>query len=463
MFILDAKTIVKTFIQKIQTSLGIKSSRSKNISKHVFWSFVYKGGSILANFLLVPLTIQFLDNENYGIWLTITSFIAWFTFFDIGLGHGLRNKFAEARANNNVPAANGYISTAYFTIGAISLVFLASTFLISYYMDWASVFNTSPSLNGALQLLMPVVFACFGLRLPLTLITSIYTADQHHSMQGKISFIIAVGSLFLIYILTKKVESSLLIFGCVFSVFPILVLLLLNLYAFTKNYKLFRPSWQHVKKQYFNDIFGLGISFFIIQISVIVMFSTDNLIITQLFSPEAVVPYNIAYKYMGISSMVFTIILVPYWSSITVAYVKEEFEWIQNAMGNLIKFATASVIVIFLMVLAAPAIYHIWIGDLVAIPPGLTIWMAVYFAITALYAPFNYFINGVGKIKLHMYSFALGAIVNVPLSIVLVKYTSLGVEGVIIATILCIIPNLILFPVQYIKLISGKATGIWNK
>ena len=62
-----------------------------------------------------------------------------------------------------------------------------------------------------------------------------------------------------------------------------------------------------------------------------------------------------------------------------------------------------------------------------------------------------------------MYSFAIGALLNIPLSVVLVKYTVLGVEGVIIATIICVLPNLMLFPIQYSKLINKTANGIWNK
>lgn len=454
---------MKELLLKLQARLGIHSSRSKNISKHVLWSFLFKGGSILANFLLVPLTITFLDTENYGIWLTLTSFIAWFAFFDIGLGNGLRNKFAEARANNQQDLAKGYVSTAYFSISGVCILFLVVSLIASYRIDWTDVFNTSEALQKNLSILMPIVFGCFSLRLILTLITSIYTADQNHSIQPKINFIISVGSLILIWILTKTTESSLLLFGAIFSIFPILILLTVNLAAFYKRYSQFRPKLEFVKRAYFKDIFGLGLTFFVIQIAVIVMFSTDNFIITQLFGPEAVVPYNIAYKYMGISSMVFTMVLMPYWSSITVAYAKEEIEWIKNAMKNLLKFAITAVILIFIMVLVAPYVYKLWIGDLVEIPMVLTICMAMYFIITVLYAPFNYFINGIGKIRLHMYVFAIGAIINIPLSIILVRYTSLGVEGVIIATNICIIPNLILFPLQYYKLINKTATGIWNK
>lgn len=454
---------MKNFVQNILSKLGIQSSRTKNVTKHVLLSAIYKGGSILANFLLVPLSIKFLDTENYGIWLTLSSFIAWFSFFDIGLGNGLRNKFAEARAGNNTELAKGYVSTAYYSISLICLAFLIISLAISYFVDWAAVFNASSNLKGQLGLLMPIIFGCFSLQLMLKLITSIYIGNQDHSMQGKIGLATAAGSLFLIWILTQTSNSSLLLFGAVFMALPVVLLLLLNLYAFTGDYKPYSPSRAFWKKEHFKDIFGLGLSFFVIQISIIVLFSTDNFIITQLFNPEAVVPYNLSFKYMSIASMVFTIILTPYWSSITDAYAKGELEWIKKAMKNLMVFTALIIGLIIVLVLISPWFYTWWVQDMVQIPFFLTVCMAIYFTILCTYSPFIFFMNGISKIRLQMYSFAIGALINVPLSIFLVKYTSLGVEGVIIATILCIFPNVILAPMQYFKLINKKATGIWHK
>ena len=112
---------MKELISKIYSKLGIKSQRTQGITKHVLLSFIYRGGSIASSFLLVPLTINYLDTENYGIWLTLSSFIGWFAFFDIGLGHGLRNKFSESKAQDKLELAQAYVSTAYFTIGSICL------------------------------------------------------------------------------------------------------------------------------------------------------------------------------------------------------------------------------------------------------------------------------------------------------------------------------------------------------
>ena len=263
--------------------------------------------------------------------------------------------------------------------------------------------------------------------------------------------------------MTQTSKSSLLLFGAIFSLLPVLILFILHVYAFTGPFKQYKPDRLFWKKKYFKDIFGLGVTFFIIQITVLVMFSTDNFIITQLFGPKEVVPYNIAYKYLSISSMLFTIILTPYWSSITEAYTKGELAWIKRSMKNLMIIAVLTIVLVLILTFTAPYAYHLWIGDVVSIPFSLTVSMAVFFGITLMYAPFNFFINGVGKIRLHMYTFVFGAVLNIPLSIILVKYTILEVEGVIVATIICVLPNLLLFPLQYFKIINKTASGIWNK
>lgn len=453
----------KNFIAKLLAKTGINSARSKNITKHVMLSAIYKGGHIVCTFLLVPLTINFLDTENYGVWLTLSSFIAWFSFFDIGLGNGLRNKFAEAKAIKDLKASKGYVSTAYFSIGSICLVFLILSLLIGYGLDWTSIFNTSTRMKAPLQLLMPVVFSCFSLQLILKLITAIYVGDQNHSISGKINFITAALSLFIVWLLTITTKSSLLLFGTIFSALPLLILLTLNIYAFTGKYKEYAPSLSYWHKTYFKDIFGLGFNFFIIQIAVLVLFSTDNFIITQLFGPKQVVPYNIAYKYMGISNMLFVILLTPYWSSITEAYAKGELVWIRNAMKNLMKFMLGILAVIILLIICSPWAYELWLGNMVSIPIGLTLAMGLFFCINISYAPFNFFINGVGKIRLQMYTLLTAAIINIPLSIFLVETTNWGVSAVMIATCICVLPNVFIFPIQYFKLINQTATGIWDK
>ena len=101
---------LKKFIKTYFTEGHERSIKAK---KNILASFLIKGCSIGISLLLVPLTINYVNSSRYGIWLTLSSIVAWLSFFDIGLSQGLRNKFAEARAKNDDSIAQVYVSTTY--------------------------------------------------------------------------------------------------------------------------------------------------------------------------------------------------------------------------------------------------------------------------------------------------------------------------------------------------------------
>lgn len=451
---------MKYSLPKLLNTLGIKSERTKNIVKHIGWSSFYKIGSIISNFMLVPLTINYLDTENYGIWLTLTSFISWFSFFDIGLGNGLRNKFAEAKALGNYKDAQAFVSTAYFTIGAISIVIVIAFFLVNPFIDWAQFFNTNVSLQGDLSLLLPIIIAFFGIQLIVKLITSIYQADQNHSIQGKIQFFGNTLSLLVIFILTKTDQSSLLIFGSIFSALPVLILIGLNLFAFKTTFKAFKPKISLWKKEYLKEITGLGFKFFIIQIAALVIFSTDNIIISKLFGPEEVVPYNIAFKYFSIVTMAFTIIMTPFWSSFTEAYAKKDFEWIKKSVSNIQKIWMLIPVGLVGMLYLSDWFYGFWVGNKVTVSFSLSFFFALNTLIISWNSIYVHFLNGVGKIRLQLMSGVFGMIVNIPLAIFFGK--KFGVTGIVAVSCTLGFINVFWTYLQYKRIITKTATGIWN-
>lgn len=454
---------MRRFLYRFIEDLGISSERTKNIGKHIGWYFLYKIGSVVANFLLVPITIDYLNVENYGIWLTLSSFIAWFSFFDIGLGNGLRNKFAEAKSTGKLEKAQALVSTAYFTIGSISGVLAILFFVVNPFIEWSSVFNTDPNMESQLSLLLPIIFAFFVLQMIVNLITTIYQADQHHSIQGKFQFYSQAVALLAIWLLTKTDDSSLLIFGTLFSSLPVLILIGLNIFAFKGIFKEYRPKFSLWKKEHLKDITGLGFSFFVIQIAALILFSTDNFIITRLFSPEEVVPYNVAFKYFSIVTMVYTIIITPYWSSFTEAYSKNDLVWIQNSVKSIQKLWYLIPLGLIFMVFLADWFYYLWVGEKVKVPLDLSIAMACFILFFTFNMIYVSFINGVGKIRLQLITSVISMVINIPLSIYFGKYLGWGSTGVIWATSFCLLYTLPLWPMQYRKIINQKATGIWNK
>lgn len=55
--------------------------RTVKAKKNIVLSFMIKGISIVIGFVFVPLILGYLDPERYGIWLTLSSIVTWFTFF----------------------------------------------------------------------------------------------------------------------------------------------------------------------------------------------------------------------------------------------------------------------------------------------------------------------------------------------------------------------------------------------
>lgn len=440
-----------------------QNDRDKNIFKHVGLSFIYKFFSVIINFSLVPLTIDYLDSENYGIWLTLSSFVGWFSFLDIGLGNGLRNKFTESKSTGKYKKAQSFVSTAYFSISIISIVILIIFFLLNFFADWGSLLNTNQDAVKDLNILVPALFTFFSIQLVAKLVSSLYLADQDHSIQSKIELITQIFSIFLILLLLNYGKSSLLLFGLIFSSLPALILVFLNIYAFNNSFKKYRPKLSLFNFKYLSEITSLGFKFFVIQLSGVVLFSTDNVIISNLFGPSDVVPYNIAFKYFSIITMVFTMITTPYWSSFSEAFAKNDISWIKKSVSKIQKLWFFIPIFIIFLVLMSDIFYRFWIGDKVYVPLSLSISMAIYVCIISFNMIYSNFIYGVGKIKLNLIFSLISMIINIPLSIFFSKNLDLGPKGVILATCFCLLYALPFLPIQYFKIINGKANGIWNK
>ena len=108
-----------SFANKILGLINSGSGRSVRAKKNIVSMFALRGVSIICSFLIVPLTINYVSSYEYGIWLTISSLVAWISFFDVGIGNGLRNKFIEAVENNQPVRARRLVSTAYAIISNI--------------------------------------------------------------------------------------------------------------------------------------------------------------------------------------------------------------------------------------------------------------------------------------------------------------------------------------------------------
>src|SRR5580704_18108809 len=143
-----------TFIKSI---INRGHSRSVNAKKNIFALLVIKGCSMSMGFILAPLTIHYVNPSQYGMWLTMSAIVGWFSLFDIGFGNGLRNRFTEAIAKGEDELARIYVSTTYAILVFIIAFILILFFLINPYLNWAKILNAPSSMARELSLLATII------------------------------------------------------------------------------------------------------------------------------------------------------------------------------------------------------------------------------------------------------------------------------------------------------------------
>jgi O-antigen/teichoic acid export membrane protein len=459
------KTIRKDFTYYkdiIIKKFDIGSDRTRLIKKNIIYSFVLKGISVLIQLALVPLCLGYLDKEQYGIWLTLSSIITWFHFFDIGLGSGLRNRLTEALAHNDKDLGKAYVSTSYFLhiliFGSLGLIFI----IVNPFLQWERILNTTALSGDTLEKLAGYIFIIFMFRFVLMQIGIISYSHQLSSLNNLFSTAANIISLVIIFLLRKFTDGNIIYLGITISIAPVIIYAIASWYLFKRKFAEVGPSIYYIQLRLSKNILNLGYKFLFVQLGAIVIFSSSNIIISQFFSPSEVTPYNIAYKYFQLPVMVYGIILSPFWSAFTDAYSKKDYSWLKNSMKRLNKLSFFLVIINILMLIVAPFAYKIWVGKDISVPFIVSLVMTMWATLNVLSTPYSNFINGLGKLNLSISLFWILVPLFFVLAFILIK-TPLGYAGVMAATVIVNSVTTVLLVIQTRKIINRNATGIWNR
>ena len=436
------------------------STRSVKAKRNILHSFFIKGVSIITGLMMVPLTISYVNQSQYGIWLTLSSVIAWFSFFDVGFGNGLRNKFAESKANGNDFLVKAYVSTTYGILTMIFILVWIMFFMVNYELNWSSILNAPLELKNELSVVAIIVFSFFCIQIVLNTMSSILLADQKPAKAALIVTSGQVITLILIYFLTLTTKGSLIYLAWAIGIGPFAVLLVASLWFFNTSYKIYSPTIKLVNFRYAKGIMSLGTKFFVIQIAAIVIYQTTNVIIAQVSGPEDVTVYNIAFKYFSIVTMVFAIIITPFWSAFTEAKSTNDYLWMKKAYQNLFKIVLSLMVFTIFMLLISKYVFNFWVGNMVSVSFSMSLVIALFVMINLWNMLFSQLLNGMGKIKLQLYMSLIGTILNIPLAVFLGK--QYGVIGVVVSSIILSLISALYGPYQVNLLLNKRAKGIWD-
>ena len=442
-----------------KVKLLIKNRQAKNIA----FSLLFRIAAIASNFIVVPLLVHHFSEAKYGILVTIISISSWFSYIDFGLANGLKNKISESLAEGDLVKVKKYVSTAYVSLVKVSVCLAIILLIADHFINWNSVIKAPQEDEAAVNTLIVYGLLFFYAKLLVELINPVLLAFHKTAISSFIAFVSQLSILCVCYVYKFANNQSLVHFGLAFFWVPFVVVSVTSLYFYSTSFRHINPAIRLSEKKYEKELFNLGGNFFIIQLAVLIVFTTDNLIVGRVLGYEEVSKYNIAYRYFNIPIFIFSIILSPYWTLFAQRFAVKNLDGIKKIMDRLLLTWIGSAVFAFGMLLIAPFVYEKWIGKDLRIPFMLNLGMCLFAIITSWNNVYVTFINGTNKLRVQLLNCVLVGVINIPLSLYLAKNTALGAAGVIFSTCICLLVCSVWAPIQYYKLINNKATGLWNR
>lgn len=441
-------------LNKIKSFFNSGNARSVKAKKNIFQMLFIRGTSILIGLVLLPLTVGYVNSETYGLWLTISSMVAWISFFDIGIGNGLKNRLAEALAVEDYELGRKYVSTTYAILSLIFIPLMLLLIPIAQFVDWQSLLNVDAENCEGLITAITITIAYFCLNFILSTINTVIMAEQRPADASLRSLIQQVVSFVIIFVLTKTTEGDLVKLCLALCASPILVVAFFNITLYTGRYKRIAPSLRYVDFKEAPKLLKLGLQFFIIQIAGVIQFQMTNFLIMRYFGGSEVTAYNVAYKYFNILMMVWTILITPLWVGFTDAITKKDYQWIQNVFTRYTRMFYLFLIGGFLMFAISGFVYDLWMGDKVSVDTSISLWVFLYSIVYMFATLYVNFLNGAGELKTQTIASCISPFVFICVSFLLMHF-GCGIESILIGSIAANFNGYLLAPLQTKRIIKS--------
>ena len=419
--------------------------KNNNIAKHMVASGICKPLSMIISYIYVPVVLNYLGVEKYGVWATILTILSWISYFDVGIGNGLRNRLTEAIANKENERSKKLVSSAYAFIAIIMFVVTIVFCIAAMFINWNRVFgvqNFTENLTAVVCISVIFVAINFVLSICKNVFYALQKAADVSLMELTIQVINLVGVLIVRVIIPSNLFAMALIYG--FSM--IISSLIFSVVLYGKNRDL-RPSIRTVDMSEGKDLTSLGLQFFIIQICALVLFTTDSLIISYLYGAADVTPYNTVNKLFNAVIGIYSALIVPVWSDVTKSKVEKRYEDIRRLIKKLQLIMSPFIVGALILAVLFRPISNLWLGQELEYTTSLILFGMAYCVLTIWCNTYANIANGLELMKVSIITAIVQAVVNIPLSLLFAEGLGMKNAGVLAGTVLSMLISTIVQPI----------------
>ncbi|MFZ0311661.1 MAG: lipopolysaccharide biosynthesis protein [Candidatus Korobacteraceae bacterium] len=416
-------------------NLNLSSSRYGRIVQAVGSGTAARLLTAGLTLLSLPLAVRYLGAERYGVWATITTTAVWINLLDLGIANTLTNNISRAYAlADKIAAARYFTNALVLTCGMAAGVGWVLPFAFPR-IDWVRLFNVGPGVSAAeVEHTVAIALGLMLLSLPCALVSKLLAGYQELHRNNYATCAGAVASLggLVLGIALHVSMPALFVMSAGCLTFASLATMVLVV-GWQKPWLL--PRMSLVDRSSLRELLHSGWPFFLIQIAAVVVFSSDNLVVSHYLGASAVTPYSVTWRVVGLAAVLQSLIFPALWPAYAEAYAKRDYGWIRRTFLMTLKATMAlNLSCVTLLMLFGRSLIRIWASSAAVPSLHLLLAMGVWAIVSGFMSVESCLLAALNRIREQAVLSILAAALNIALSLLLVH--RIGALGVIGGTIL---------------------------
>ena len=394
--------------------MSTPEGRSRNRYRRAAWTgltlMTSRVVNIATGLATIPLTLDYLGEEQFGLWMALTSFIGFLNFSDFGLGEGLQNALIQCYGKEDYDTPKRLVSTAATVLGAMFLLITGVSLFVFPWVPWEKVVTlTDPR---AQQQLLPTIQAvCIGcgLGLPFTLVQRVTDGYQ----RGYIGWTLT---------LTGRILGFAGVLACIWLRLPLWLLSIIyiatphlilgtgGLILLTKARWLI-PSPFSCTRSAFNSIMRVGVASLIIRLGYTLMHNAPPLIVANRIAVSLVGAMSVTQKLVSTVGFIPSSVMSPLRNSYGEAAIRGDWAWVERTLRRILILIVAIYVpVMIVLTLSGRTIVLLWTGDESVVPSwSLLIAYECYITSAAFNAALSGLLYSLNRLRIQAVYFSVWA------------------------------------------------------
>ncbi len=433
----------------------------KKLENHLIMSGLYKAASGVSLFLSIRLLIDFLGLEEYGLWVLIFTIFQWVLIMDFGIQSSLKTKTPILLHEKKIDLLKSYIKTTYKISFLIGLTIFIGFFISTFLIDFTDVLNISFHSRSFINklFLLNVFFFCINFVINIQKSLHVAFLKGKYAEQSlavsQLGFLLLI---FLIKLIFKNVDiETKLILVTIANGSVALIVNLIYTYTFFKNEKINLKTETKTPPGFISNLLKLGVKYMFIELGILIIFTSDNYIISNAFSTNKVTVYEVINKLFQFPFLILFAVLSPLWSMFAKNYIEKNKEALLDKFKKFNLFFGIVVLAVTVLSLTVPFVLSIWIKETIVYPKYLILLISILILLRIYVTFYTFFLNGIGKLNFYMGFIIVGVFVKIPLSYFFVDL-GFDINSVVLSSILIMVLWVLFIPYKCYKIVNAIDT-----